>query len=255
MPQQEKWIGRSRRWQAAIISILSALVGVGLNQEVIEPVRALCEAITGENGLLVVGFQFYAALTLAWSYFRPDNAKVKVLPPKPPEGAALLFMLAIGGSALLLSGCRSTSTITYIPADKTQPTVTIDQGAGGRNCIATRIDPKTGEIDFVIDQAGESDWGGWGALTKVLPDLVKAATAFLAQNPAPLGQLSDGVLRPPAGYSGCLAIFDTYDGEADLELEEAPEVLVLPPSMPADEREALREMIEAFGGEAADTVE
>jgi hypothetical protein len=130
----------------------------------------------------------------------------------------MLILLAV----LALAGCRSTSTITLIPADKQEPTIILEQGASGRNCIATRFDTKTGVLDFVIQQDGESDWGSLRAVTKILPDMATTATSIFAGQPGGLGNMSDGDLKGPSGFSGCAGLFNGYDYEDEDEGGDGP---------------------------------
>jgi hypothetical protein len=106
MPQKEKWIGRSRRWQAAAITILTGLVGFGLvPQDIVDPVNAFLDTITGDSGLLVAGLQTWGGLALILSYFRPDNAKVKLVPKVKAENvvAILVYLAVLGTAGVLLA--------------------------------------------------------------------------------------------------------------------------------------------------------
>ena len=128
-----------------------------------------------------------------------------------------------------LVGCKSTSTITYIPAVKTQPTITVEQGASGRNCIALTIDPRTGVIESIIDQAGESDWGGFEVIAKVIPDGIRAAVPFLTGNPSSLAGVSSGDMQGPAGFAGCSSLFGSaYEPDDDPNEPEVRHVVDQP---------------------------
>jgi hypothetical protein len=58
--------------------------------------------------------------------------------------------------------------------------------------------------------------------------------------------MSDGDLKGPSGFSGCAGLFNGYDDDED-EGGDKPgesEWLLIPGSMPEEEREALRALVE-----------
>lgn len=116
--------------------------------------------------------------------------------------------------ALLMLGCAS-SKVEMV--DARGEDVTLELAFGGRGCIAVKTSGN-GDIDFILDQAGESNWGP----VRQLPLIVHTAIAGVVGPRGDTPPEADG----PSGFSGCGGLFDVQE-----EIEPEPEVTVQAPAV------------------------
>ena len=121
---------------------------------------------------------------------------------------------------LLLAGCASNDITIYKMVEGTPvPIVEIEQGFGGKGCIAVEADPATGKASVIVQQAGTSDW----SVSRLFGFIGDTAGSFFG------GTRGMQEMQGPAtGMQGCEGIF----GDVVEDNEDTPTTYLLTPAKP-----------------------